>query len=99
MSHNLCKNCFHVVNVLVCVNRSKLVENFSKPNVANFGRSLFGGYCPTYIPDFVLHGTPNDEKLRQCLMSDLAHTVQVSYLKACPGSKGIQVADVWKCIS
>ncbi|XP_048093397.1 folliculin-interacting protein 1 isoform X2 [Alosa alosa] len=54
----------------------KLMENFSKPNVANFGRSLFGGYCPTYIPDFVLHGTPNDEKLKQTLMSDLAHTVQ-----------------------
>ncbi|MBN3315414.1 FNIP1 protein, partial [Atractosteus spatula] len=56
---------------------SKLVEmNFSKPNIANFGRSLFGGYCPTYVPDFVLHGIPNDEKLRQCLMSDLAHAVQ-----------------------
>ncbi|KAL2076541.1 hypothetical protein ACEWY4_027863 [Coilia grayii] len=54
----------------------KLVENYSKPHVANFGRSLFGGYCPTYIPDFVLHGTPNDEKLRQSLISDLAHTVQ-----------------------
>ncbi|KAL4659720.1 folliculin-interacting protein 1 isoform X1 [Arapaima gigas] len=55
---------------------SKLVENFSKPSIANFGRSLFGGYCPTYVPDFVLHGTPNDEKLKQCLMSDLAHAVQ-----------------------
>ncbi|XP_077080878.1 folliculin-interacting protein 1 isoform X1 [Siphateles boraxobius] len=54
----------------------KLVENFSKPSIANFGRSLFGGYCPTYVPDFVLHGAPNDEKLRQNLMSDLAHAVQ-----------------------
>ncbi|XP_066572991.1 folliculin-interacting protein 1 isoform X1 [Amia ocellicauda] len=56
---------------------SKLVEmSFSKPSIANFGRSLFGGYCPTYVPDFVLHGTPNDEKLKQCLMADLAHAVQ-----------------------
>ncbi|XP_039519496.1 folliculin-interacting protein 1 isoform X3 [Pimephales promelas] len=54
----------------------KLVENFSKPSIANFGRSLFGGYCPTYVPDFVLHGAPNDEKLRQNLVSDLAHAVQ-----------------------
>ncbi|XP_028838065.1 folliculin-interacting protein 1 isoform X2 [Denticeps clupeoides] len=55
---------------------AKLVENYSKPTVANFGRSLFGGYCPTYVPDFVLHGTPNDEKLRQTLVSDLTHAVQ-----------------------
>uniref|UniRef100_A0A672RJ79 Folliculin-interacting protein 1-like n=1 Tax=Sinocyclocheilus grahami TaxID=75366 RepID=A0A672RJ79_SINGR len=55
---------------------AKLVENYSKPSIANFGRSLFGGYCPTYIPDFVLHGAPNDEKLRQNLVSDLAHAVQ-----------------------
>ncbi|XP_026090008.1 folliculin-interacting protein 1-like isoform X3 [Carassius auratus] len=54
----------------------KLVENYSKPSIANFGRSLFGGYCPTYVPDFVLHGAPNDEKLRQNLVSDLAHAVQ-----------------------
>ncbi|XP_042603445.1 folliculin-interacting protein 1 isoform X4 [Cyprinus carpio] len=55
---------------------AKLVENYSKPSIANFGRSLFGGYCPTYVPDFVLHGAPNDEKLRQNLVSDLAHAVQ-----------------------
>ncbi|KAJ8408765.1 hypothetical protein AAFF_G00245830 [Aldrovandia affinis] len=55
---------------------SKLVENYSKPSIANFGRSLFGGYCPTYVPDFVLHGMPSDERLRQCLLSDLAHAVQ-----------------------
>ncbi|XP_059382854.1 folliculin-interacting protein 1 isoform X2 [Carassius carassius] len=55
---------------------AKLVENYSKPSIANFGRSLFGGYCPTYVPDFVLHGVPNDEKLRQNLVSDLAHAVQ-----------------------
>nr|XP_029482960.1 folliculin-interacting protein 1-like isoform X5 [Oncorhynchus nerka] len=55
---------------------SKLVENFSKPSIANFGRSLFGGYCPTNVPDFVLQGMPNDDKLRQGLMSELAHAVQ-----------------------
>lgn len=55
---------------------AKLVENYFKPSIANFGRSLFGGYCPTYVPDFVLHGAPNDEKLRQNLVSDLAHAVQ-----------------------
>lgn len=57
--------------------RSKLVENFSKPSIANFGRSLFGGYCPTYVPDFVLHGLPSDDKLRQSLMAELTHAVQV----------------------
>ncbi|XP_040005719.1 folliculin-interacting protein 1 isoform X2 [Xiphias gladius] len=55
---------------------SKLVENYSKPSIANFGRSLFGGYCPTYVPDFVLHGMPSDEKLRQSLMAELSHAVQ-----------------------
>ncbi|XP_017560768.1 folliculin-interacting protein 1 isoform X1 [Pygocentrus nattereri] len=55
---------------------AKLVENYSKPSIANFGRSLFGGYCPTYVPDFVLHGIPNEDKLRQSLVSDLSHAVQ-----------------------
>uniref|UniRef100_A0A4W6DX08 Folliculin interacting protein 1 n=1 Tax=Lates calcarifer TaxID=8187 RepID=A0A4W6DX08_LATCA len=62
--------------VLVPFPGSKLVENFSKPSIANFGRSLFGGYCPTYVPDFVLHGMPSDEKLRQSLMAELTHAVQ-----------------------
>ncbi|XP_072446715.1 folliculin-interacting protein 1 isoform X2 [Chiloscyllium punctatum] len=48
----------------------------SKPSIANFGRSLFGGYCPYYVSDFVLHGTGSDEKLKQCLVSDLTHAVQ-----------------------
>ncbi|XP_026183814.1 folliculin-interacting protein 1 isoform X2 [Mastacembelus armatus] len=62
--------------VLVPFPGSKLVENYSKPTIANFGRSLFGGYCPTYVPDFVLHGMPSDEKLRQNLMTELTHAVQ-----------------------
>ncbi len=66
----------------VMFSRAKLVENYFKPSIANFGRSLFGGYCPTYVPDFVLHGAPNDEKLRQNLVSDLAHAVQVNTAQA-----------------
>lgn len=61
--------------------RSKLVENYSKPSIANFGRSLFGGYCPSFVPDFVLHGMHNDEKLRQNLMTELTHAVQVQAAK------------------
>ncbi|XP_032719278.1 folliculin-interacting protein 2 isoform X3 [Lontra canadensis] len=50
-------------------------QSISNPNVRNFGRSLLAGYCPTYIPDLVLHGTSSDEKLKQCLVADLVHTV------------------------
>lgn len=58
--------------------RSKLIEvNSVQPSIANFGRSLLGGYCSSYVPDFVLQGVGNDEKLRHCLMSDLSHAVQV----------------------
>lgn len=61
--------------------RSKLIEvSAVQPNIANFGRSLLGGYCSSYVPDFVLQGIGNDERLRQCLISDLSHAVQVSYL-------------------
>lgn len=67
----------NISDVICLTHRSKLVENYSKPSIANFGRSLFGGYCPTYVPDFVLHGMPSDEKLRQSLMADLTHAVQV----------------------
>ncbi|CAL1572906.1 unnamed protein product [Knipowitschia caucasica] len=56
--------------------RSQLTDTYSKPTVANFGRSLFGGYCPTYVPDFVLHGIPTDDKLRQGLSAELSHAVQ-----------------------
>ncbi|XP_025897479.1 folliculin-interacting protein 2 isoform X2 [Nothoprocta perdicaria] len=41
----------------------------------NFGRSLLGGYCHTYMPDLVLHGINNDEKLKQCLLADLLHSM------------------------
>ncbi|KAJ7316496.1 hypothetical protein JRQ81_002658, partial [Phrynocephalus forsythii] len=56
---------------------SKLIEvNSVQPSIANFGRSLLGGYCSSYVPDFVLQGIGSDEKLRHCLMSDLSHAVQ-----------------------
>ncbi|KAF1560198.1 Folliculin-interacting protein 1, partial [Eudyptula albosignata] len=56
---------------------SKLVEvNSVQPSIANFGRSLLGGYCSCYVPDFVLQGIGSDEKLRHCLVSDLSHAVQ-----------------------
>ncbi|KAG8507807.1 Folliculin-interacting protein 1 [Galemys pyrenaicus] len=56
---------------------SKLIEVTAvQPNIANFGRSLLGGYCSSYVPDFVLQGVGSDERLRQCLVSDLSHAVQ-----------------------
>ncbi|XP_030744728.1 folliculin-interacting protein 1 [Echinops telfairi] len=56
---------------------SKLIEVSSvQPNIANFGRSLLGGYCSSYVPDFVLQGIGSDERLRQCLVSDLSHAIQ-----------------------
>uniref|UniRef100_A0A8C5LK92 Folliculin interacting protein 1 n=1 Tax=Jaculus jaculus TaxID=51337 RepID=A0A8C5LK92_JACJA len=56
---------------------SKLIEvSAVQPNIANFGRSLLGGFCSSYVPDFVLQGLGSDERLRQCLMSDLSHAVQ-----------------------
>uniref|UniRef100_A0A8C2BY03 Si:ch211-42i9.8 n=1 Tax=Cyprinus carpio TaxID=7962 RepID=A0A8C2BY03_CYPCA len=47
----------------------------SRSSVNHFGRSLLGGYCPQYMPDFALHGISSDLSLKQCLMSDLEHTV------------------------
>ncbi|XP_053335940.1 folliculin-interacting protein 2 isoform X2 [Clarias gariepinus] len=46
-----------------------------RPDTNHFGRSLLGGYSPQYMPDFVLHGVASDQRLKQCLMSDLEHTV------------------------
>ncbi|XP_043092211.1 folliculin-interacting protein 2 isoform X3 [Puntigrus tetrazona] len=47
----------------------------SRASVNHFGRSLLGGYCPQYMPDFALHGISSDLRLKQCLMSDLEHTI------------------------
>ncbi|XP_052634237.1 folliculin-interacting protein 2 isoform X4 [Harpia harpyja] len=50
-------------------------NTISSQCMKNFGRSLLGGYCHTYIPDLVLHGINNDEKLKQCLLADLLHAM------------------------
>ncbi|XP_069711939.1 folliculin-interacting protein 2 isoform X3 [Phaenicophaeus curvirostris] len=50
-------------------------NTISSQYVKNFGRSLLGGYCHTYMPDLVLHGVNNDEKLKQCLLADLLHAM------------------------
>ncbi|XP_066447230.1 folliculin-interacting protein 1 isoform X2 [Eleutherodactylus coqui] len=76
---------------------SKLVEvNSVKPNIANFGRSLLGGYCSSYVPDFVLQGIGSEEKLRQCLMSDLSHAVQHPVLDEPIAEAVCIIADVDK---
>ncbi|XP_068134958.1 folliculin-interacting protein 2 isoform X2 [Hyperolius riggenbachi] len=49
-------------------------ETITSQSVKNFGRSLFGGYCSTYMPDLVLHGIPSTERLKQPLTASLTHT-------------------------
>ncbi|XP_073461964.1 folliculin-interacting protein 2-like isoform X2 [Aquarana catesbeiana] len=61
----------HDAEVELPLPRSDII---SSPSVKNFGRSLFGGYCSTYMPDLVLHGIASAEKLKQCLTASLAHS-------------------------
>lgn len=78
LSQFVCRRGKHLSSDMLkyqCCFRSQSISN---PNVRNFGRSLLAGYCPSYMPDLVLHGTSSDEKLRQCLVADLLHTVHVS---------------------
>lgn len=70
-------------------------QSISNTNVRNFGRSLLAGYCPTYMPDLVLHGTSSDEKLKQCLVADLVHTVHVSNPSLEPLAADNMSARVW----
>ncbi|XP_053559757.1 folliculin-interacting protein 2 isoform X2 [Bombina bombina] len=63
----------HYEEIELPLPRSDLHSNSS---MKNFGRSLFGGYCPTYVPDLVLHGINSDEKLKQRLAADLIHSTQ-----------------------
>ncbi|NXT70796.1 FNIP2 protein, partial [Chaetops frenatus] len=66
----------HVYKDLTCFVFLYFRSNtISSQCVKNFGRSLLGGYCHTYIPDLVLHGINNDEKLKQCLLADLLHAM------------------------
>nr|XP_040038534.1 LOW QUALITY PROTEIN: folliculin-interacting protein 1 [Gasterosteus aculeatus aculeatus] len=63
--------------VLVPFPGSKLVENYSKPSIANFGPSLFRGLLPPHTcRTSYMHGLPSDEKLRQSLTAELTHAVQ-----------------------
>uniref|UniRef100_A0A9J7YCV1 Folliculin interacting protein 2 n=1 Tax=Cyprinus carpio carpio TaxID=630221 RepID=A0A9J7YCV1_CYPCA len=64
------EDCTNLVCLFLC---SCQVE--SRASVNHFGRSLLGGYCPQYMPDFALHGISSDLRLKQCLMADLEHTV------------------------
>ncbi|XP_034517331.1 folliculin-interacting protein 2 isoform X5 [Ailuropoda melanoleuca] len=72
-------------------------QSISNPNVRNFGRSLLAGYCPTYMPDLVLHGTSSDEKLKQCLVADLVHTVHHPVLDEPIAEAVCIIADTDKC--
>ncbi|NWU97437.1 FNIP2 protein, partial [Upupa epops] len=60
--------------------RTEESNTISSQCVKNFGRSLLGGYCHTYVPDLVLHGISNDEKLKQCLLADLLHAMHYPVL-------------------
>ncbi|XP_068537203.1 folliculin-interacting protein 2 isoform X1 [Anas acuta] len=69
---NVSKRLEEFVEVELPLPRSNTI---SSQCVKNFGRSLLGGYCHTYVPDLVLHGVNNDEKLKQCLLADLLHAM------------------------
>ncbi|XP_065592309.1 folliculin-interacting protein 2 isoform X3 [Cyrtonyx montezumae] len=70
--NNVSKRLEEFMEVELPLPRSNTV---SSQCVKNFGRSLLGGYCHTYVPDLVLHGVNNDEKLKQCLLADLLHAM------------------------
>ncbi|NXC44975.1 FNIP2 protein, partial [Penelope pileata] len=70
--HNVSKRLEEFAEVELPLPRSNTI---SSQCVKNFGRSLLGGYCHTYVPDLVLHGVNNDEKLKQCLLADLLHAM------------------------
>ncbi|XP_075716412.1 folliculin-interacting protein 2 [Rhinoderma darwinii] len=69
----------------------------SSPSVKNFGRSLYGGYCSTYMPDMVLHGIASAEKLKPCLVASLAHSTHHPVLDEPLAEAVCIVADTEKC--
>ncbi|XP_073432777.1 folliculin-interacting protein 2 isoform X4 [Dendrobates tinctorius] len=69
----------------------------SSSSVKNFGRSLFGGYCSSYMPDMVLHGIASAEKLKSCLSDSLAHATHHPVLDEPLAEAVCIVADTDKC--
>ncbi|CAN2388744.1 Folliculin-interacting protein 2 [Pristimantis euphronides] len=69
----------------------------SSPSIKNFGRSLFSGYCSTYMPDMVLHGIASTEKLKPCLVASLAHSTHHPVLDEPLAEAVCIVADTDKC--
>ncbi|XP_069600239.1 folliculin-interacting protein 2 isoform X4 [Ranitomeya imitator] len=69
----------------------------SSSSVKNFGRSLFGGYCSSYMPDMVLHGIASAEKLKSCLLASLAHATHHPVLDEPLAEAVCIVADTDKC--
>ncbi|XP_069833954.1 folliculin-interacting protein 2 isoform X2 [Dendropsophus ebraccatus] len=69
----------------------------SSPSVKNFGRSLFGGYCSTYMPDMVLHGIASAEKLKSSLAASLSHSTHHPVLDEPLAEAVCIVADTDKC--
>nr|XP_025975944.1 folliculin-interacting protein 2 isoform X2 [Dromaius novaehollandiae] len=72
LHHDVSKRLEEFAEVELPLPRSNTI---SSQCMKNFGRSLLGGYCHTYMPDLVLHGINNDEKLKQCLLADLLHSM------------------------
>ncbi|CAH2300607.1 Hypothetical predicted protein [Pelobates cultripes] len=64
-------HCSHFTEEKIPLPRSDVLYS---PSTNTFGRSLFGGYCSTYMSDLVLHGLSTTDKLRQNLTADLAHS-------------------------
>ncbi|KAM6440865.1 folliculin-interacting protein 2 isoform 2-T2 [Liasis olivaceus] len=61
-----------LLEVELALPRSCMVSSRS---MIHFGRSLFGGYCTSYMPDLVLHGISSDEQLKQHLSAELNHAI------------------------
>uniref|UniRef100_UPI00358F96C9 folliculin-interacting protein 1-like isoform X2 n=1 Tax=Myxine glutinosa TaxID=7769 RepID=UPI00358F96C9 len=73
-----CRNRRHVSpqQVELPLPRCNIVEAHSSNNLSSFGKSMFGGFCPRYVPDLVLQGIPSDVGLQERLLEDLNHAVQ-----------------------
>lgn len=67
------------------------------PDLSSLGSSLIGGYCDSYVSDFVLHGTEklNEEKLA----TDLQNSIKYSVLdeQVTDASCVVANTDNWTC--